>query len=510
MKSTEDNNISNELIQRMKPEHILLLDSKVPKQFISFDEQYLRRCLEFIQITANKPTTCSLDSDFTVFSETKNMLDILNSPLFHKLGSTIRDRSSLVDLRNPKCSSLLCSPSESDSSTSGKSEKDLAVHNDHANVSDHVPKSVGPLSTPFASAAAHLSSFMPATSSRWMLHNRGNQKCPHYVFSSDNQRDIYFANLSKVDSPNKKVTDYMYAFLSRAAKRKEGEMCEQEFNLIGRMKVSSSITILSDGTEVMETSFVLYGFDDNCVEERQTKSHNLEKSKGLSVKMSGVLKGSRTFRRRRSMRLDVSTSMKDINSRQACEGAGVEDHFTPNLELAAIVVKEHISPANKNVKVGGWGLKFLNKTGQRHLNASLQTEVPLQCHSHSNSNCSTSIDIIIPASFHGLPRSKTGSPSSLIDRWISGGKCDCGGWDMGCALTILQTKQTEAFCLAKTFDIFAEGSKKDLATMKMVNVRDGSYCIPFQSTLSALQSFSIAVAILHAQIHSPNRQLSIG
>ncbi|KAL8092513.1 hypothetical protein AgCh_034691 [Apium graveolens] len=36
--------------------------------------------------------------------------------------------------------------------------------------------------------------------------------------------------------------------------------------------------------------------------------------------------------------------------------------------------------------------------------------------------------------------------------------CDCGGWDMGCALTILKTQQTEALHQAKTFDMFAEGS----------------------------------------------------
>lgn len=510
MKSTKDNNLSSELIQRMKPEHILLLDSKVPKQFISFDEQYLRRCLEFIQISTDKPTSCSLDSDINVFAESKNMLDILNSPLFHKLGSTIRDRASLIDLRNPKCSSFLSSPGESDSGKSGKLEKEMVVHNSHAPVSNYVHKSIGPSSIPITTGAAHSSSFVPATTSNWMLHKKGNHKCPHYVFSSDHHRDIYFANLVKVDSPNNKVTDCMYTFHSRAGKRKEDEMCEQQFNLIGRMRVSTSITVLSDGTEVMETSFVLFGFDDNCVKELQTRSHNLEKSKGMSRKMSDVLKANRTFKRRSSIKFDVSRSFKDINSAHTCQDAHLEDHFPPNLELAAIVVKEQISHTNNDVKMGGWGLKFLNNTGHRHVNASLETEVPLQFRSRRDADCSTSIDIIIPANFHGVPRSKNSGPSSLIDRWISGGKCDCGGWDMGCALTKLKTKQTEALHQTKTFDIFTEGSKKDSATMKMLKVHDGWYSVPFQSTLSALQSFSIAVAILHAQTHCPKLQHSIG
>lgn len=508
MKSREDSNVANELIQRMKPEHILLLDSKVPKQFISFDEQYLRRCLEFIQISADKPTSCSLDSDVAVFTETRNMFEILSSPLFHRLGSTTRDRASLIDLRNPKSSSFLTSLGESHS---GKLEKEMVGHNNHAPVSNYVHKGIGPFSTPIASDAANSSSCVPATTSNWMLHNKGNHKCPHYVFSMDHQSDIYFANLLKVDSPtNNKVTDCMYTFYSRAGKRKEDEMCEPQFNLVGRMKASTSVTILSNGTEVKETSFVLFGFDDYCVEEMQTRSHNLENSKGLSRKMSAVLKASRTFKQRRSTKLDVSRSVKDVNFTHTCQGARLEDRYPPNLELAAIVVREQIPRTSNNVKMGGWGLKFLNNTGHRHVNASAATQVPLQCRSHSDADCSTSIDIIIPASFHGVPRSKSSGPSSLIDRWISGGKCDCGGWDMGCALTILKTKQTEALHQAKTFDIFTEGSKKDSATMKMFNIHDGWYRVPFQSTLSALQSFSIAVAILHAQTHCPNLQHSSG
>lgn len=507
MKSTEDNSTSNGLVKRMKPEHILLLDSKVPKQFISFDEQYLCRCLEFIQISADKPTSCSLASDITAFTDSKSILDILNSPLFHKLGSTVRDRASLVDLRHPKYTSYLSSPGGSDSTKSGKLEKNMAVHNNHAHGSNNnVHKSFGPISSTIASGADQSSSFVPATTSHWMLHNKGNHKFPCYVFSFDDKRDSYIANLLKVDSPNNKVTDYMYTFHSRAGNRKEDEIHEQKLNLVGKMRVSTSVTILPDATEVMETLFVLFGFDDNCVEEMQTRSHNLTKSKVLSRKMSDVLKASCTFKRRSSMKLDVSRSAKEINSTHPRHQGRLEDHFPPNLELATIVVKEQVSHTNSNVDTGGWGLKFLNKTTYGHANASLETEVPSQCRTHSDADCSTSIDIIIPSGFHGVPRAKNSGPSSLIDRWISGGKCDCGGWDIGCALTVLKTKQTEALPQAKNFDFFAEGPKKVSPTMKMVNIHDGSYCIPFRSTLSALQSFSIAVAILHTRTHSPNLQ----
>lgn len=45
------------------------------------------------------------------------------------------------------------------------------------------------------------------------------------------------------------------------------------------------------------------------------------------------------------------------------------------------------------------------------------------------------IVVILPGAIHGLPHK--GAPSSLIERWRSGGSCDCGGWDVGCKLRVL-------------------------------------------------------------------------
>jgi len=100
----------------------------------------------------------------------------------------------------------------------------------------------------------------------------------------------------------------------------------------------------------------------------------------------------------------------------------LESNVPPNFELAAIVVKDHL-PSTSSDKVGGWGLKFLNKSGVD------QTTLPS---GSCNRNCGaslTSTSIIIPAGLHGGPRNRHSGPSSLIDRWKSGGCCDCGGWD---------------------------------------------------------------------------------
>ncbi|KAJ0738051.1 hypothetical protein HanLR1_Chr06g0213771 [Helianthus annuus] len=45
---------------------------------------------------------------------------------------------------------------------------------------------------------------------------------------------------------------------------------------------------------------------------------------------------------------------------------------------------------------------------------------------------SFSTTVILPGGTHGVP--SKGEPSPLVDRWRSGGVCDCGGWDVGCRL----------------------------------------------------------------------------
>ncbi|XP_058094815.1 uncharacterized protein LOC131240543 isoform X2 [Magnolia sinica] len=185
---------------------------------------------------------------------------------------------------------------------------------------------------------------------------------------------------------------------------------------------------------------------------------------------------------------------------------------TPNLELAAIVVKDHHHDDSQETGVGGWGLNFLKKVGVQCGNGSLQSSSEScegSCLRNENEGL-MSMDVLVPAAFHGGPRSKIGGPSSLTQRWRSGGHCDCGGWDIGCPLTVLNTKSRKAESPSeidaqedcRSFDLFIEGAKQGVPALTMVNVHEGLYYIHFQSTLSALQSFSIGVAIIHAQTPS--------
>lgn len=51
-----------------------------------------------------------------------------------------------------------------------------------------------------------------------------------------------------------------------------------------------------------------------------------------------------------------------------------------------------------------------------------------------------STTVILPGGHHGVPIK--GEPSPLIKRWKTGESCDCGGWDLGCQLTILSSSNS--------------------------------------------------------------------
>ncbi|GFY92975.1 hypothetical protein Acr_08g0013710 [Actinidia rufa] len=91
--------------------------------------------------------------------------------------------------------------------------------------------------------------------------------------------------------------------------------------------------------------------------------------------------------------------------------------------------------SHQAAETGGWGLKFLKKIETRQPVASMETS-PSGCCLRNVGDCSTSMNILVPASFHSGPRNRNGDPSSLIRRWGSGGGCDCGGWDIGCPITV--------------------------------------------------------------------------
>ncbi|KAM0052996.1 hypothetical protein Hdeb2414_s0007g00254911 [Helianthus debilis subsp. tardiflorus] len=249
----------------------------------------------------------------------------------------------------------------------------------------------------------------------------------HYVFTVDDDIKVFInSKYIKVESTTDEGMERVYTFHSK------------ESDLLGEMSVSTSFEICPHGTQIMETKFVLCANGDNI----QGYTHTLDQNQTKNI---------------------------------------FKNH---NVELAAIVMKDCLRASQKEVEIGGWGLKFLKK--DRHCETCRQN---------------TNMNVVVPAGVHGGPRSRNGGgPSSLVDRWRSGGSCDCGGWDLGCPLTALHARpnnQDGSFGDSVSFDLFLQGCKQSVPVLKMVEVRDGVYDLRYKSILSPLQSLSIVVAAIH-------------
>lgn len=103
----------------------------------------------------------------------------------------------------------------------------------------------------------------------------------------------------------------------------------------------------------------------------------------------------------------------------------------PSSELAAVIIK---APKEKE-----------SFSGCVRQSNSLQME-PTKCLPQERDSCylaenqsHSSMLVILPGGVHSQPAA-AGIPSTLIERWRTGGSCDCGGWDEGCTLRVLSSQ----------------------------------------------------------------------
>ncbi|XVF08200.1 hypothetical protein REPUB_Repub06bG0205900 [Reevesia pubescens] len=171
--------------------------------------------------------------------------------------------------------------------------------------------------------------------------------------------------------------------------------------------------------------------------------------------------------------------------------------FTPNTELAAVVIK--IPGESNNVLQGD---EDVMKKG---FTESLATD---GCNCNSTENASfNSTTVILPGGVHSLPNK--GIPSPLVDRWKSGGLCDCGGWDVGCKLRILSNQSSRCCKISRTcqacldpnrLELYAQGEAlQNRPIFSLVPHKNGIYAIEFSSSITALQAFSISVTVISCQ-----------
>ncbi|KAL3634440.1 hypothetical protein CASFOL_021494 [Castilleja foliolosa] len=423
------------------------LHNSIPKHITTLDEKYVLRCLESIHnyalrwnFTSNvgnlaviecSSNMAKLATDLTV-SGSQTMVNILNSQLLQKFGSFDCDVNAFDNKYLPE-------PTH---------KRDSSISSTNLSFSDQSP-----------SSSAYGSLFSQGT-----LQFTWRNGLPLLVFTMDGKNEFYVAKLSKVEfSDSEKGLDYVYTFHS-SNKKKEFDVQELEMESIAKMLVSTSVK-LSDNSEIRETRFALFASSET------TSNQVVRKNTRLKTKVVDIFKSIHSHKQRSNSKILEDT----------CSDNDFLD-LSPNLELAAIIVKEVRQNQNK-ARVGGWGLNFLKRPSPE---------------TSTCSGCSTSMNVIIPAGFHGAPRTGGGGPSGLTERWISGGRCDCGGWDTGCPLTIFKSLMDNSEELI-SLDLFAQGLKTNVPIMKLASFREDMYYIHFESTLSSLQSFAIAAAIIHSR-----------
>lgn len=472
-------------------------DNKIPRHLVSLDEKYLRRCLELINISAFKSASCSLSLnlvgsnmsfsshhfDSPVIPKENVARLVFDLPLVDDSGSPVISRAIIGCKR---VTHMLDKPFLHDLEALDGDDMNSGTRRDNNGekelVSCDVLRKIEEIDTPDMQFQSYPSGNMPKktvslsstnsmssssseqSSSCWSPSSTVSQgalqftmkdnKTPHFVFSLDDQKEIYVASLStsSVGSGfDRSSLDYSY-FIHV----KKGRGSEQQ-QLVGKLNVSTLISVSSTNGKTVERQFVLFSSGGN---PQLPCSNGVKKNRGLPKKVVDALKSTtRTSRQRSISRFSRTSSIPDFCSWEPFQEPDhdlepvslLDNDLPPNLETSAVVVREQFPMEEEEeeevAKIGGWGMKFLKKTPlARTKDAS------------KNSKHLTSMDVVIPSGIHGGPRNRNGGPSSLIQRWKSGGSCDCSGWDLGCPLTVLngQARKDQSEGQCNLFELFTE------------------------------------------------------
>ncbi|KAM0026038.1 putative tubby-like protein [Helianthus debilis subsp. tardiflorus] len=126
---------------------------------------------------------------------------------------------------------------------------------------------------------------------------------------------------------------------------------------------------------------------------------------------------------------------------------------------------------------------------------------------------SFSTTVILPGGTHGVP--SKGEPSPLVDRWRSGGVCDCGGWDVGCRLRTFSnqaqssgSRSDNVHMTARQFELYSQGEFQNKRPIFSLSpLKEGIFSIDFNSALSPLQAFSICISYVESRKMTQHTQL---
>ncbi|GMP50955.1 hypothetical protein CsSME_00017366 [Camellia sinensis var. sinensis] len=162
--------------------------------------------------------------------------------------------------------------------------------------------------------------------------------------------------------------------------------------------------------------------------------------------------------------------------------------LVPNMELAAVIVKIPIGDSSDDGDQRNKGKEFSLEDIKGETKKFNSTEV------------------ILPVGVHSLPNK--GAPSPLIERWKSGGSCDCGGWDVGCKFQILTNEDRSCKLPGPSiscsnpdhFSLFNQGGARgNTPIFSLAPFKKGIYSVEFSASISLLQAFSVCVAVITSQ-----------
>ncbi|XP_077223875.1 uncharacterized protein LOC143857333 isoform X2 [Tasmannia lanceolata] len=173
-------------------------------------------------------------------------------------------------------------------------------------------------------------------------------------------------------------------------------------------------------------------------------------------------------------------------------------HLKPHLEIAAIVVE---------VPFGTTEIlkdKRSDKVGDKEYPNLCDFSIADETSDFKTTTMNPAkVKVVTPSGMHGLPSSEEGGPSPLLNRWRSGGGCDCGGWDMACPIVVFENPCVDHVAdypfveNQRPLELFVQGAKEKVPALTIRVVDEGLYSVDFHAQLSALQAFSICVALLH-------------
>ncbi|KZV16098.1 hypothetical protein F511_24891 [Dorcoceras hygrometricum] len=316
-----------------------------------------------------------------------------------------------------------------------------------------------------------------------LLRFEYKQGMPFFEFTVKSPDDVYVAKTWKLENSASQV----YTFHSLHQRRKSNASgwrykdYSQESPIIGQMHVSCCYPcqvekVGGDFSNSMVTEFVLY--DVSLLRKHVMPRDNYLVSEGILSWGNCELN-------------EASSTDKNIGqAKSSCEKHPFDSldsrclavgELHPGLEIASIVVQ---LPFKNTEKV-----KF--KNGDKNLKSE-------------HSGCGI-MHVMIPGGSHSLPSSKSRGPSTILDRWRSGGGCDCGGWDMACPLDVFGNRNihiadgrsfmTQGHVLIQLFD---EGRSDSIPRFTMRLIENGKYAVDFHAQLTSLQAFSICLAMLHS------------